>query len=58
MNALIIGIVGLLIGIFRAKRRGGTFGDMVTWGIGHALAFVIATVVVLMTYDFITFYVL
>jgi len=58
MNALIIGIVGLLVGIYRARRRNGSFGDMVTWGIGHALAFFIATIVVLMTYDFITFYVL
>jgi len=58
MKALIIGIVGLLVGIIRAKRRNGGFGDMMTWGIGHAVAFTIATIVVLMTYDFIAFYVL
>ncbi|SOH92393.1 hypothetical protein SAMN06273572_101238 [Monaibacterium marinum] len=58
MNALYIGLVGLAIGIFRAKRRGGSIGDMVTWGIGHALAFVIVTIVVLMAYDFGKFYVL
>ena len=58
MNLVIIAAIGLLVGIFRAKRRGGTLGDMATWGLGHALGFALLTVVVLATYDFITFYVL
>lgn len=58
MNALIIGLIGLVVGAWRAKRRGGTAGDIATWAIGHALTFMIGVVVILMTYDFIKFYVL
>ena len=58
MNLILIGLVGLLVGALRARRRGGTAGDLATWAIGHALGFMLLTVVVLATYDFIVFYVL
>ncbi len=54
MYLVAIALAGALIGGWRAKKRGGKPGDIATWAIGHGIAFVIAVVVVLMLYDFIT----
>ncbi|WP_316015622.1 hypothetical protein [Roseobacter sp. HKCCA0434] len=57
MYAILIGLVGILFGAVRAKRRGGTAADMVAWGLGHGFAFVALTVFVLAVFYFFRIYV-
>ncbi|RED12823.1 hypothetical protein [Pontivivens insulae] len=52
MNALIIGIIGLVIGAWRARKRGGKAADMATWGLAHGFAFTVVAFFILMWFDF------
>ena len=40
-----MGILGLVIGFFRARGRGGSIGDQIQWALAHGIGLALLTLV-------------
>ena len=51
MDVALVGVIGALIGVFNAKKRGGNRKDMAQYAAGYAMAFVIVGMILTVILD-------
>ena len=46
MLTLLMAGLGLLVGFFRSRRRGGKIGDNIQWALVHGIVFALLTLII------------